>query len=184
MKDLGNLKYFLGIKVLRSRRGIFINQKKYILDLLAETGMLDCKPVETPIVANHRLQSVQDGELVDKELYQKLVGKLIYLSHTRPDISYAVRVVSRVMHLPQVLHMDAVIRLLRYLKGTSSRGVLFRNNDHLDLMAYTYADQAVIGIVGSVPQGTLPWQEGTQSLGEVRSRRQQLYQVPRQSLGE
>ena len=58
MKDLGNLKYFFGIEVLRSKKRIFINQKKFILDLLAETGMLDCKPVETPIVANHGLQII------------------------------------------------------------------------------------------------------------------------------
>ncbi|XP_057518020.1 uncharacterized mitochondrial protein AtMg00810-like [Amaranthus tricolor] len=87
MEDLGNLKYFLGFDVLRSRRGIFMNQKKYILDFLAKTGMLKCKPAQTLIVANHGLQTVQDGELADKEQYQKLVGKLIHLSHTRPDIS-------------------------------------------------------------------------------------------------
>ena len=68
------------------------------------------------------------------------MGKLIYLSHTRPDISYVVGVDSRFMHLPQVPHMDVVIRILRYLKGTSSRGVFFKKNDHLDLMAYTDAD--------------------------------------------
>ena len=94
MKDLGNLKYFLGIEVFRSKRGIFINQKKYILDLLAEVGMIDCKPAETPIVTNHRLQKPPGEDSTDKEKYQKLVGKLIYLSHTRPDISYAVGVVS------------------------------------------------------------------------------------------
>ena len=64
-----------------------------------------------------------------------MVGKLIYLSRTRPDISYVVGVVSRFMHLPQVLHMDAVMRILRYLKGTSSKGVFFRKNDNLDLIA-------------------------------------------------
>ena len=66
--------------------------------------------------------------------------KLIYQSHTRPDISYAVGVVSRFIHLPQLPHMDAVIRILRYLKGTSSKGEFFEKNDHLDLMAYTDAD--------------------------------------------
>ena len=70
------------------------------------------------------------------------MGKLIFLSHTRPDISYAVGVVSRFMYLPQVPHMDAVMRILRYLKGTNNRGVIFRKNDHFDLMAYTNADWA------------------------------------------
>ena len=70
------------------------------------------------------------------------MGKLIYLSHTKPGISYVVEVVSRFMHLPQVPHMDVVMRILRHLKGTSSRGVFFRKNDHLHLMAYTDADWA------------------------------------------
>ena len=78
MKDLGNLKYFLGIEVFRSKKGIFINQKKYILDLLAEVGMLDCKPAETPIVANHKLQTTPGEESADKRSIRKLVEKLIY----------------------------------------------------------------------------------------------------------
>uniref|UniRef100_A0A803LQS3 Reverse transcriptase Ty1/copia-type domain-containing protein n=1 Tax=Chenopodium quinoa TaxID=63459 RepID=A0A803LQS3_CHEQI len=142
MKDLGNLKYFLGIEVLRSKQGIFIHQRKYILDLLAETGMLGCKPAETPIVANHGLQILEGAKLTNKEEYQKIVGKLIYLAHTRPDIAYAVGVVSRFMHLPQVQHMTAIMRILRYLKGTSSTGIYFDKNDHLDLIAYTDADWA------------------------------------------
>ena len=94
MKDLGLLKYFLGIEVLRSKRGIFINQRKYILDLLAEIGMIDCKPADTPMMQNHGLQIVEGAKSTDRGRYQRLVGKLIYLSHTRPDIAYAVGVVS------------------------------------------------------------------------------------------
>ena len=90
MKDLGRLKYFLGIEVLRSNKGIFISQRKYVLDLLAETGMLDCKPIETPIMMNHGLQMIEGGKLADRMQYQCMVGKLIYLAHTRPDIAYAV----------------------------------------------------------------------------------------------
>lgn len=66
MKDLGRLKYFLGIEVLRSQRGLFISQRKYVLDLLAETGMLECKPIDTLIMVNHGLQMEQDGEQTDR----------------------------------------------------------------------------------------------------------------------
>ncbi|KAJ0483845.1 putative RNA-directed DNA polymerase [Helianthus annuus] len=128
MKNLGNLKYFLRIEVLKSKRGIFICQKKYILDLLAETGLIDCKPADTPMVVNHNLHMELNGELADKERYQRLVGKLIYLSLTRPDIAYAVGVVSQFMHQPQVGHMKAAQRILRYLKGTAGHGVLFKTN--------------------------------------------------------
>ncbi|CAO2841169.1 unnamed protein product [Amaranthus hypochondriacus] len=138
MKDLGLLKYFLG----RSKKGIFICQRKYVLDLLAEVGMLDCKPAETPIVVNHGLRIVEGEAAANREQYQKLVGKLIYLSHTRPDIAYAVGIVSRFMHRPQVQHMEAVLRILRYLKGTPGKGIVFWRNGHLRLQAYTDADWA------------------------------------------
>uniref|UniRef100_A0A3Q7I3F4 Reverse transcriptase Ty1/copia-type domain-containing protein n=1 Tax=Solanum lycopersicum TaxID=4081 RepID=A0A3Q7I3F4_SOLLC len=115
---------------------------EYILDLLTETGMLGSKPADTPIVANHGLQVIEGAKATDKEQYQKIVGKLIYLAHTRPDIAYAVGIVSRFMHLPQIHHMTAVMRILRYLKGTSSTGIYFRKNDSLDIIAYTDADWA------------------------------------------
>ncbi|XP_042065307.1 uncharacterized mitochondrial protein AtMg00810-like [Salvia splendens] len=73
MKDLGHLKYFLGIEVLRSKQGIFINQRKYVLDILAETGMVDCKPVDTPMVQNHGLQIREGAKLADRGRYQRLV---------------------------------------------------------------------------------------------------------------
>ena len=142
MKDLGRLKYFLGIEVLRSNGGIFISQRKYVLDLLAETGMLDCKPNNTPIIVNHKLKIVEGAKLADREKYQRLVGKLIYLAHTRPDIAYAVGVVSQFMHEPQTHHMEAVMRIVRYLKGSPGKGVVFKRNGHLQIEAFTDADWA------------------------------------------
>ncbi|GJX06513.1 putative RNA-directed DNA polymerase [Tanacetum coccineum] len=91
LKDLGHLNYFLGIEVARSKSGISMCQRKYVLDLLTETGMLDCKPVETPIEMNHKLSILPYQVPTNKERYQRPVGKLIYLSHTRPDIAYANR---------------------------------------------------------------------------------------------
>ena len=128
MKDLGELRYFLGIEVLKSKNEIFISRRKYILDLLAETGMVDCKPADTPMVVNHELEMKEGGKLANKEKYQRLVGKLIYLAHTRLDIAYSVAVVSQFMHNPQVEHMGAAMRIVRYLKGSHGRGVTFRMN--------------------------------------------------------
>ena len=121
MKQLGDLKYFLGIEVARSNNGIFLSQRKYILDLLTETCMLGCKPTKTPIEQNHKLFLCLDATSIDKARYQRLVGKLIYLSHTRPDIAYAVCVVSKFMHDPRKPHMDAVERILRYLKSAPGK---------------------------------------------------------------
>uniref|UniRef100_A0A2N9EIQ9 Integrase catalytic domain-containing protein n=1 Tax=Fagus sylvatica TaxID=28930 RepID=A0A2N9EIQ9_FAGSY len=142
MKNLGGLKYFLGIEVARSERGIFLSQRKYVLDLLTEVGLLECKPVDTPIVQNHRLGEYSDQVPADKVRYQRLVGKLIYLSHTRPDIAYAVSVVSQFMHNPSEDHMGAVIRILRYLKSSPGTGLMFSKNDHLNIEGYTDADWA------------------------------------------
>ena len=124
IKDLSKLRYFLRTEVTRSDKEIFISQKKYILDLLEETGMLGCKPADSPIEANHRLQA-EVGDSIDLERYQRLVGRLIYLSHTRPDIAYAVSLVSQYMHDPRESHLEAVFRILRYLKSASGKGLLF-----------------------------------------------------------
>ncbi|CAL2228767.1 unnamed protein product [Prunus armeniaca] len=117
MKNLGGLKYFLGIKVARSQQSLVLCQRKYALDLLTETGILDCKPVDTLIVQNHHLFEYPDQVPTNKERYQRLVGRLIYLSHTRPDIAYAVKVVSQFMHSPSEDHINTVLRILRYLKS-------------------------------------------------------------------
>ncbi|KAA0036818.1 Cysteine-rich RLK (RECEPTOR-like protein kinase) 8 [Cucumis melo var. makuwa] len=117
IKDLENLKYFLGMEVARSKEGISVSQRKYTLDLLTETGMLGCRPADTPIEFNCKLGNSDDQVPVDKEQYQRLVGKLIYLSHTLSDISFAVSVVSQFMQAPYEKHMEAVNRILR--KSTS-----------------------------------------------------------------
>ena len=142
MKNLGGLKYFLGIEVARSKEGIYLSQRKYVLDLLTEVGMLDCKPADTPMVQNCKLGEYPDQTPTNKEKYQRLVGRLIYLSHTRPDIAHAVSVVSQFMHAPSEDHMSAVWRIIRYLKSAPGKGLLFAKNGHLEIEGYTDADWA------------------------------------------
>ncbi|XP_021808918.1 uncharacterized protein LOC110752544 [Prunus avium] len=142
MKELGELQYFLGIEVARSKHGIFLSQRKYVLDLLTEIGMLDCKPVDTPIEQNHKLGMYPDQVPTDKERYQRLVGPLIYLSHTRPDIAYDVSMVSQFMHQPSEAHMNGVTRIMRYLKAAPAKGLMFSKHTHINLEGYTDADWA------------------------------------------
>ena len=108
VKDLGKLKYFLGMEVTLSKEDVVVSQRKYTLDLLSEVGMLGSKPTNVPKDFNHKTDMSTKGKKVDKKRYQKLVGKLIYLSHTRPDISFFVGVVSQFMHDPMKEHLEAI----------------------------------------------------------------------------
>ncbi|RVX07808.1 Retrovirus-related Pol polyprotein from transposon RE1 [Vitis vinifera] len=117
-KDLGALKYFLGMEFARFKEGIFVNQRKYVLDLLDETGMLGCKAAETPIEPNVKLQPTKAKNVKDRDRYQRLVGRLIYLSHRHPDIAFSMSMVSQFMHASGPEHFEAIYRILRYLKGT------------------------------------------------------------------
>jgi len=121
VKDLGTLKYFLGMEFARSKKAISVSQRNYTLDLLKETRMLGCKPSETPIELGNKTKMLE-GDPVDKVNYQRLVRKLIYLSHTRPNIAFTVSLVTQYMHAPCQGHLDAVYRILRYLKETPGKG--------------------------------------------------------------
>ena len=94
-KDFGKLKYFLGIEIAQSNFGVVMSQRKYVLDILEETGMLDCKPVDTPMDPNVKLVPGQNEPLRDPGRYRRLVGRLNYLTITQPDISFPVSVVSQ-----------------------------------------------------------------------------------------
>ena len=142
VKDLAQLKYFLGMEVARTKNGIYVSQRKYTLDLLQETGMLGCKVAHTPIEPAKR-SNLEDGSSpANKDRYQSLVGKLIYLTHTRPDIGFAVSMASRHMTNPTNIHMNAVNRILQYLKGTPGRGLYFKKNSNRGIEVYTDSDWA------------------------------------------
>ncbi|KAK0577899.1 hypothetical protein LWI29_001989 [Acer saccharum] len=142
IKDLGSLKYFLGMEVARSKKGIVVSQRKYILDLLKETGMLGCKPADTPMESSYKISFKEDSPLVDTGRYQRLVGKLIYLSHTRPDIGFPVSVISQFMNKPNEEHLEAVYRILRYLKMNPGKGIFFRKGTSKEVEIYSDADWA------------------------------------------
>ena len=99
-KDLGKLKYFLGIEIAQSSSGVVLSQRKYALDILKETGMLDCKPVDTPMDPNVKLVPGQGESFGDPGQYRRLVGKLNYLTITRLDISFPVSGVSQFLQSP------------------------------------------------------------------------------------
>ncbi|XP_019233362.1 PREDICTED: uncharacterized protein LOC109213968 [Nicotiana attenuata] len=112
IKDLGKLKYFLGIEVSRSPKGLFLNQRKYVLDILKEVGLTNAKPSSTLMEQRHRLSEEADEPLTDPSQYRRLVGRLLYLIITRPDITYAVHILSQFMQSPKQDHWIHAIRML------------------------------------------------------------------------
>ena len=104
------------MQVKQGRGKIFVSQEKYAADILKKYYMKDCKAVSTPMDLNEKLSSNDGAHKVDENQYRSLVGSLIYLTHTRPDITQAVSMLSRFMHSPSVLHYETTKRVLRYLK--------------------------------------------------------------------
>ncbi|CAH9085209.1 unnamed protein product, partial [Cuscuta europaea] len=155
MKDLGKLKYFLGIEVARSSSGLFLTQRKYALDIITEAGLLGAKPAAFPIEQNHNLAHTSGPSLTDPEPYRRLVGRLIYLAVTRPDLTYAVHILSQFLHSPRLDHWHAALRVVRYLKGSPGQGILLRADSDLTLTGWCDSDWAACPLTRKSVSGWL-----------------------------
>jgi hypothetical protein len=140
MTDLGELHYFLGIEVWQKEDGILMSQGKYTLDILKKFRMTSCKLETTPLEVGLKLYGHDESKSVDITLYRQLVGSLIYLTTTRPDISFAVSIVSRFMSNPKEIHWKEAMRILRYLHSTIGYGLIYRSTEDFRLIGYTDSD--------------------------------------------
>ena len=116
MKDLGLMHYFLGLEVWQSSEGIFLNQGKYAVEILKRFNMLECKAMATPMDSNLKLLADDSSELVDVTQYRQIIGSLMYLTNTRPDICFAVNALSQYLVQPRWVHLIATKHVMRYLK--------------------------------------------------------------------
>jgi hypothetical protein len=142
MKDLGPLHYFLGVAVQRHKDTLFLSQRQDILDILGRHGMSNCKPCSTPVETCAKVAADAGPPVDDQTAYRSLAGALQYLTFTRPDIAYAVQQICLHMHDPREGHLVTAKRILRYLQGTISFGLIIPRSASSQLVVYTDADWA------------------------------------------
>ncbi|WVZ98807.1 hypothetical protein U9M48_044188 [Paspalum notatum var. saurae] len=142
MSMIGELNFFLGFQIKQVKGGIFIHQEKYCRDLLKKFKMGDCKPISTPMSTNEHLDADVDGKPVDQSTYRSMIGSLLYLTASRPDIMFSVCLCARFQAAPKESHLTAVKRILRYLKHTPSIGLWYPEGAKLELLGYSDSDFA------------------------------------------
>ena len=165
MTDMGLLRYFLGIEVDQNKTGIFISQEKYVNEVLSRFNMQDSKAAITPTVMGLKLSKEDSNKDFDPSVYKSIVGSLMYLTATRPDIMYAVSLISRFMEKPKETHWQAAKRILRYVKGTKRYGIFYTVSECSNLVGYTDSDWAgsvddwksTSGYIFHIGSGAISW---------------------------
>jgi hypothetical protein len=128
MKDLDQMHYFLGLEVWQNPSETCLSQGKYVVEILKRIGMMDCKSMTTPMTTNPKLLCDTSLEIVDATLYRQMIGSLMYLMNTRPDICFDVNTLSRYMVEPRHVHLITAKHVMRYLKGTIEYGIKYDAN--------------------------------------------------------
>ncbi|GJV12175.1 retrovirus-related pol polyprotein from transposon TNT 1-94 [Tanacetum coccineum] len=141
MSMMGEMKFFLGLQVHQSPRGIFINQSQYTLELLKKHGMDGCDSISTPM-ATARIDADLQGTLTDQTKYRSMIGELMYLTASRPDIAFATFVCTRYQASPIEKHLEEVKRILHYLKHSINMGLWYSKDSGFERIAYSNADHA------------------------------------------
>ncbi|KAI3701697.1 hypothetical protein L6452_26961 [Arctium lappa] len=140
MSSMGEFTFFLGLQVKQQKDGIFISQSKYVKDILDKYGLSDSKPASTPMETHKQITADLEGEDVDVHLYRSMIGSLMYLTTSRPDIMFPVCVCARFQVKPKQSHLQAVKRIFRYLRGQSRLGLWYPYESTFDLIAYSDSD--------------------------------------------
>ncbi|KAK1431533.1 hypothetical protein QVD17_07993 [Tagetes erecta] len=142
MTDVGKLKFFLGLEVQQTAEGIFLSQEKYATALVAKFGVKNCKTEVTPMNYNEKLQLEDGADRSNEEQFRSLIGGLLYLTHSRPDLAYSVSLISRFMQAPSKIHMGAARRILKYVAGTTKLGIWYKRSQGVKLVGFSDSDWA------------------------------------------
>jgi hypothetical protein len=142
MSMMGELKFFLGFQVKQLREGTFLCQTKYTQDMLKKFGMAKAKPIKTPMASNGHLDLNEEGKPVDQKLYRSMIGSMLYLCASRPDIMLSVCMCARFQAHPKACHLVAIKRILRYLVHTKNLGLWYPKGSFFDLLGYSDSDYA------------------------------------------
>ena len=142
MSMMGELNFFLGLQIKQLEDGIFFNQSKYIKDMLRKFGLEDSKPIKTPMSTETKLVKDEENESVDSTKYRGMIGSLLYLTASRPDIMFSVCLCARFQEDPKTSHLEAVKRIFRYIKGTTHLGLWYPKGTGVDTIVYADSDHA------------------------------------------
>jgi hypothetical protein len=142
MKDLGPMHYFLGLEIWQSSEKIFLNQGKYVVEILKRFDMLEYKSMNTPMEMSLKLLVDTSSKLVDDTLYRHIIGSLMYMKNTRPDICFVVNTLSQYLVEPRHVHLVVANHVMRYLKGTLDYGLCYTRDHDFRLCGYTDSDWA------------------------------------------
>ena len=134
MSMMGELNFFLGLQIKQLKKGTFINQAKYVRDLLKKYNLEEVKAKSTPMGSSIKLDMDEKGKPVDQTKYRGMIGSLLYLTASRPDIMYSVCLRARFQAYPKASHLNVVRRIFRYLKGTIDIGLRYLKSDNFKLI--------------------------------------------------
>ncbi|XP_019171989.1 PREDICTED: uncharacterized protein LOC109167429 [Ipomoea nil] len=142
MSMVGELNYFIGLQIRQQDNGIFISQSKYAKNLVKRFGLEEIKVVRTPVLTTERISKDLEGKKVEQTLYRSMIGGLLYLTASRPDLSFGVGICARYQANPTEQHLKAVKRIIKYVKRTTDLGIWYSFNTNPHLEAYYDADWA------------------------------------------
>jgi len=171
MSTIRELSYFLGLQIKQMKNGTFVSQGKYIKDMLKKFGMGDTKAISTPMGTNGNLDSDASGNIVDQKMYRSMIGSILYVTASRPNVMFSVCMCARFQASPRESHLKAIKRILRYLKHTQNVGLWCPKGARFELIGYSDSNYAgckverksTLGTCQLLESSLVPWSSKKQN---------------------